>query len=278
MLMNLNLFMNKDMKKIFLGIMAASLVGVACNTQMIETPVQYGKLSLALEGEPLLEVETKAYTELSASEAANYNVAVYENSECTGTPVIGPVKFSAFGTQTIQTGKTYYVFAESCTEAEAESYENGKGQLRLAGKSAGVSITADDLEQTATVQCDVANAMVTVAFDQTVFGTNGSSRFTDLNVNLSSSETSKNRNMAVSNSETVNYFNPCTLTYNITGTYTETGKSINVSKTVDLPAKKNLRIVVKVNLENGQLLTPSIEVDTTIDNITEIDEAFNPYN
>ena len=75
---------------------------------------------------------------------------------------------------------------------------------------------------------------------------------------------------------TETWFNPSNLTYEISGTFDQTGKEIGMSRAIELQARNNLMLVVKVSLENGQLL-PSVTVDTQIDDPTVESGSFNPY-
>jgi hypothetical protein len=260
------------MKKFILNLIPLACAAVACNTVSIEQPVQYGQLGVALS-EPTVELVTKAPTSLlqTDTEAANYTVRVYDTS--------GAEKYessySSFVAQKLPLG-TYYVTAENCTEDDAENAEDGKGKMRLFGRSTDITLSAAQLSQTATVNCTVANARVSVKFDESV-----KNRFSGLKVTLSGG-TKRDEvigiNETESNVETVYWFNPSELTYTISGTFTASGmnQTVSIEKKISLEAKNNVQLVVKVNLENGQLM-PSLIFDTQIDDLTEFLEEFNPY-
>lgn len=258
------------MNKKILTAAALALMTVAC-TQKVEQPLKYGQLSVSLSGEPSVEVVTKATAlDQTSEDAKDYTVRIYDKTDAPGLKY--EASYYEFATQTLPLG-TYYVTAENCTEAEAET---GNGQMRLAGKSADVTLSADALTGTATVECAVTNAKVSVQFDASVAG-----RFSDLKVTLSGGTT---RAEAITVAETVSdvvtetWFNPSALTYTISGTFTGSGmnKEVNLSKSIELAAKNNIMLLVKVNLENGQL-TPSVTIDTTIDEPTVENGEFNPY-
>lgn len=248
---------------------ALTFVAVACSTEVEET-LQYGQLSVALSGEPEVEVVTKAAELLGQTDpaAADYMVRIYDSSDA----LQYEASYSTFEAQRLPLG-TYYVTAENCTEAAAEE---GNGKMRLYGRSADVNLTADALSKTATVDCAVANAKVSVRFDESVEG-----RFTNLKVTLNGG-TERETPVVIAETETdvvtEVWFNPSQLTYSITGTFTGSGmnKAVNISNTVSLEAKNNILLLVKVNLDNGQLM-PSITVDTQLDDPTEIPGEFNPY-
>lgn len=255
--------------KIFLTIAALSCMTTACNTEH-EQPLEWGELSVSLYGEPDVEVLTKTPVDLEQDDpaAADYMVRIYDSSD----DLKYEASYSTFEAQKLPLGN-YYVTAENCTEAAAEE---GNGKMRLYGRSADVNLTADALSQTASVSCVVTNAKVSVMFDESVGG-----RFTDLKVTLTGG-TTRTENIVIEETAvgvvTETWFNPSELTYTITGTFTGSGmnKPVNITKTIDLDAKDNVLLNVKVNLQNGQLM-PSVTIDTKIDDPTEIPEEFNPY-
>ncbi len=255
------------MKRIFLCALGLACMTVACNSVEEAVPVQYGEISVSL-GDPEIEVITKAEPEVidpSSPEAANYAVSILNSS---GQEEY-KAKYNEFITQKLALGE-YKVTAEDCTEAEAESANDNKGKMRLYGETE-INLTAENLSQTATVNCEVANARVAVVFDESVSG-----RFTDLKVELSGSRT-----VTVAETEagveTETWFKPQTLTYKISGNFTQLDKEVVITDSKVLAAKNNVKIVVKLNLSNGQLL-PEITIDTTIDDVQEIPGEFNPYN
>lgn len=252
--------------------LAIAFMAVAC-TSKVDEPLQYGRLSVALSGEPSVEVVTKAEAlDKTSEDAKDYTVSIYDKSAAS-EPKYSATYFD-FATQTLPLG-TYYVTAENCTESEAESAESGKGKKRIAGQSADVTLAADALTGTATVNCTVTNALVSVKFDASVDG-----RFSDLKVTLVGGTTSKTVTVAQTATDVVtgNWFNPQTLTYTISGTFIGSGmnKPVSLSKSIELVAKNNIQLLVKVNLENG-LLTPAVTVDTSIDDPTVENGEFNPY-
>lgn len=258
------IFMNKNK---FLT-MASALVAVACNTA-IETPVQYGELSVSLAGEPQVEVISKA--DAASEGVSNYTVRIFNESDVKKYESV----YNAFETQVLPLG-TYYVTAESCS---AEAAEEGYGKMRLYGRSADMTLTASALSQTAEVECTVANALVTVRFDESVSG-----RFSDLKVVVSGG-TTQNRTFTVNETapdvDTEIWFNPSNMTYSISGIFDPEGmnKVINLpEKAIALAAKNNVVLRVSVNLDNGQLLVPTITVNTEMDEpVEDTGGTINPY-
>ncbi len=151
------------MNKKLLCAISLAYMAVACNSLDKDALVQYGEISVALGG-PKLEVTTKAETISPTSpEAADYSVSLYDSA--------GQLKYSAqyneFGTRKLTLG-TYYVTAENCTAAEAESANDNKGCMRLFGRSKDITLSSDKLTATATIDCTVANARVAVSIDSSV--------------------------------------------------------------------------------------------------------------
>lgn len=268
------------MKKAFLSLMIVSFIAVSCNTVKIEDPVRYGKLMVSLAGEPSVEADTRAddYTALSQQEAAGYNIYICTNEDGTGV-VEGPFEYSelADGIMEIQVGD-YYVKAESHTEQEADD----QNVMRLSGVSGCVKVTESEEPAGATVNCDIANALVTVVFDESVYDDNGDCRFTGLKVSLNATDGSdKNAEVGApvsyDDKGIDNYFNPCKLTYSISGTYKATSNDISFEDDEhQLEAGTHIKLVVKVNLENGQL-TVSHDVNTSITEAEDSEQGFNPY-
>lgn len=259
------------MKKFILSLVSLAAMVSACNTVMIEQPDQCGELSVSLFDEPGVEVVTKAPEALSPTddEASKYTVRIFNASD----EKLYEATYKAFETQTLALG-SYYVTAENCSEAAAET---GNGTMRLFGKSDNVTLSADALTGTATVNCTVTNAKVSVKFDESV-----KDKFSGLQVTLSGGTT---RTKAITVAQTATdvvtetWFNPSALTYTISGTFTGSGmsKDVSISDDIELKAKNNILLVVKVNLENGQLV-PAVTIDTELDNLVEEDATFNPYN
>ena len=246
---------------------------VAC-TRETDEPLQYGELSVAISGEPVVEVLSKAFEPLApeSEEAENFLVRIYESDGGVYDPeaVVYESTFSDFEPQRLVLGE-YTVTAEDCDVTTAES---GKGQKRLFG-STQVTLSATELSKTAEIECSVANALVSVRFDDSVTGL-----FTDLKVTLSGG-TTRTADIVIlethSGVESGYWFNPSDLTYTISGTFTGGGmnKPVEIVKTIALEAKNNIVLNVKVNL-SGQL-TPSISFDMEIPDPSDVEVEYNPY-
>lgn len=267
----MNKIFDCTMKMKFVYATAIAMMAVACNSERIDEPVQFGEISVALSGEPEVDIITKAAETLDPTSdlAKEYTVRILNSSNS--------VKYEAslfdFKTQTLELG-TYYVTAENCSETQAES---GSGKKRLYGRSADITLSPENLTETAVVNCTVANALVSVEFDSSISG-----RFADLKVVLTGGTT---RTEALTIEETPvgtvteSWFNPSTLNYTITGTFDPAGmnKAVTLTGSRELSAKDHIKLVVRLNLENGQLVVPNVTVDTVLADPTEVSGEFNPY-
>lgn len=247
--------------------MTTLILAVACQTEKIDSAVEYGILDIAISEDPSLDVVVKS------TDVSDFNVSIYKSSD--PSPAYGPMKFSNFTAKVLPLG-SYYVTAESCTEAEAES---GAGKMRLSGKSAEIIISKEAISQTATVECTVANAKVSVSFDSSL-----ASYFTknDLKVEIKGGTTSKTVTANYSAAAAEFWFNPSEIQYTVSGTFVPTGtsgeeKGLKLTGYRSLTAKDNVSLVVKLNLENGEIVAPTIEVSTELSSQETVDAEFNPY-
>lgn len=275
MLMNLNLFMNKkrNMKNVFLYTVTAAFLALSCNAVKMEAPLKYGTLSISLSGESGLDVLTKG--ELSAADAADYNIAVYNNVDCNGYAAYGPCKYSELGTDPIllQEG-TYYVWAESCS---SDVSQEGNGCVRLEGKSAeGVSVSAGFAAETSVI-CTVANAKVTVLFDAESLS--GKFKNNDLTVTLTCADRDPLTAEYTAGDE-VFWFNADTeLTYTVEGTSALTGEGVEGRGTIDaLSAGSHIQLTIKAQSSQGLLeLSSSVVQAVDKNENSNINSEFNPY-
>ena len=246
------------MKKVFI-LTALTVLPASCQRIEMSKPVQYGSLSVAMDAEVKVEAVTKA----AADDLNNYTVTVAGNAE--GLPK--SCLYSAFQPLTLPLG-TYTVSAENCTSTAAE---DGNGCKRLYG-STNVTISESNLTPTAKFTCSVANALVTVEFDKSA-----TDHISNLKVSLKGG--TSGRTVPVTTTGTEVWFNPSTVSWTITGKITSIKKDVNLTGSKKLAAKNHLKIIVSVNLENGQISAkPTITLDTNMNSAEEKKEEFNPYN
>ena len=248
------------MKKVLI-MTALTVLAASCQRLEMSKPLQYGSLSVAMDAEVKVEAVTKAPA--TAEELANYKVKVIGQNQ---THYDG--LYSEFQPLKLPLA-TYTVSAENCTSTDAEK---GNGCKRLFG-STEVTISESNLNPTAEFTCSVANALVTVEFDKSA-----TDHISGLKVDLKGG--TSGRTVSVTTSGTEVWFNPPTVSWTITGKITSINKDVNITGSKeDLAAKNHLKIVVSVNLENGQIsAAPSITLDTNLSEAVEHNEKFNPYN
>ena len=248
------------MKKVII-ITALTVLAASCQRIEMSKPLQYGSLSVAMDAEVKVEAVTKAPA--TAEELKNYNVKVIGQNQ---THYDG--LYSEFQPLKLPLA-TYTVSAENCTSTAAE---DGNGCKRLYG-STNVAISESNLNPTAEFTCSVANALVTVEFDKSA-----TDHIKDLKVGLTGG--TSGRTVSVTTSGTEVWFNPSTVSWAITGKITSINKDVNITGSKkDLVAKNHLKIVVSVNLDNGQIsAAPSITLATDLNTAVEKNEVFNPYN
>ena len=264
---------------------AAALTAVSCNEIRIEEPVKYGTLSISLAGEPSVDVVTKTDGALSSEQAAGYNIAVYNNAECTGSPVFGPKEYSSLGSEPIVLAKgNYYVWAESCLPSDAEK---DNGCVRLEGKSETPVQVKAGLAANASVTCYVANAKISVTFDASVAG-----HFVDgtLKVKLSrenpvrESSASYDKEAQNKGNEDFWFNSGSVVKYEISGKSVLTQETVKKSGTIQgtgennaLASKDYIIINVKASTTSGVLKLESMFEGTNIGQ-SNVDAPFNPYN
>ena len=248
------------MKKVLI-LTALTVLAASCQRLEMSKPLQYGSLSVDMDAEVKVEAVTKAAA--TPEELADYNVKVIGQNQTSYYDGL----YSAFKPLKLPLG-TYTVSAENCTSTVAET---GNGCKRLFG-STEVTISESNLNPTAEFTCSVANALVTVEFDKSA-----TDHISGLKVDLKGG--TSGRTVSVTTSGTEVWFNPSTVSWAITGNIASINKAVDIKGSKDLVAKNHLKIVVSVNLENGQIsAAPSITLDTNLSEAVEHNEKFNPYD
>lgn len=156
------------MRKI-LFIYTCALLLASCaekETAIIAGPVpsvseeeQTGYFALTLTGERQTRATT---TTISKEQADNFLVTIYKGSDIYRETAL----LKDMNTR-LSAGYGYSIYAESCSEAAAESNNDGWGERRYTGISAPFAIKAGQTTDVS-INCTVANAGVEVVFDKTV--------------------------------------------------------------------------------------------------------------
>lgn len=120
---------------------------------------QMGSFELTLTGERKTRATT---TTISKEQADNFLVTIYKGSD-----VYRETSLLKNMNKRISAGYGYSIFAESCSEATAESSNDGWGERRYSGTSPQFAVKAGETTPVS-INCSVANAGVEVVFDKTV--------------------------------------------------------------------------------------------------------------
>lgn len=273
----------------FLYAIAVASMAVACNSAIIDSPQRYGTISVSL-GSPDVGVVTKAdpVTLTPKSEgASDYTVRIFNDADVNKYEVT----YDRFIEPKVLPFDTYYVTVENCNESDAEA---GLGMMRLYGRTEeNIILDATCLSASPVINCTVANAKVSVVFDESVKG-----KFSSLTVTLTRAEDQENnlqsRTVEVSQpasfpenaaeSVTETWFNASSvLSYTIEGKFEAGGVSnvISVSNEEDEPivlgARNHVKLVVRASY--GEIVSDVdyIDFDTEIAGPTVIPGGFNPY-
>lgn len=143
--------------------MTAIVMMAACSGDVDMTDVGKGSFTLGLSTDGMnVEVVTRAAHELTASEAAEYDVTLSQEDEIVWSKPYADI-ISADCTQPL--GKGYAVSAENCTITEAETANDGWGRTRFAGVSDRFVIASGQTTPVMVV-CSMQNAGLCVMFDE----------------------------------------------------------------------------------------------------------------
>ncbi len=280
------------MRKAFLYIIAVALA-TSCSVDMMDSS-RMGSISLSLSS----DVEVVTGTKADAIDCSEFLVDIY------GTTYFDSQAYEkqyVYGSMpesiTIPFGY-YYVSAQNCTEADAE---DGTGKVRYYGVSNQIDVLSNTTVPVPII-CTMANGKTSMIFDES---------FTEDFTNISVSFTIGDRTVELTggNLATEVYFNVpaegAELGYRIVGTVaTGTSQEREVSYTnpdpIVLTPGKWVKFTIKSNhngaiapgvevndemdsdnhtewinpdggIEEGEISTISIQVDTTIDDATTVE-------
>ena len=273
----------------FLYAIAVASMAIACNSAIIDSPQRYGTISVSL-GSPDVGVVTKAdpVTLTPGSEgASDYTVRIFNDADENKYEVT----YDMFTEPKVLPFDTYYVTVENCNESAAE---DGLGVMRLYGRTEDdIILDASCLSASLVINCTVANAKVSVVFDESVKG-----KFSSLTVTLTRAEDQENnlpsRIVEISQpasfpenaaeSVTEAWFNASSvLTYTIEGKFEAGGVNNDISisneanEPIVLGARNHVKLVVRASY--GEIVSDvqKIDFDTEIADPTVIPGGFNPY-
>ena len=156
----------------YIYILVATVLLASCQNEQdpFDVSTNKGSFALSLQG-PEINVQTDTRAVLTATEAANYNIMVYQNND----EIWAQKKKYSDLTATdymLSVGSGYAVFAESCSEADAETVNDGFGCKRFAGTSEAFAITPSQTTPVS-VNCTATNGGFCVVFDKSFTDTFG---------------------------------------------------------------------------------------------------------
>lgn len=227
-----------------------------------------GEIRFSVVDTTEIEITTRASYYFDVNK---FNVSLSRGSE----PIFSNKKYGdlAGKTFTYSASPDYVLTVESCTEAEAESANQGWGQARASGKES-FAIVKDE-SKTVTVNCGVVNSSVSVKFSDYI-----TSMFTTYSIELHATD-------AASRTFTFDKSN-----YTFKTAYFNVGESgRKVAYTVSLPSlenpytgeltlepSKSYNLSVKVEGEGeGETVTLELIVDNTLLEKIILTEKINPY-
>ena len=257
---------NKRKMKKNLVLAMAALAFVACSNEE-ERVLEYGQVTLGVDVKNEIVVNTRAAA--TAEELADYTIAIYQGDAVK----LSATKYSALPSQLLYpAGSGYVVYAEDCTEAVAQSANDGWGQKRIAGNSEAFTIVANQNNQVA-FDCTVQNALVGVNYLSSFTDT-----FTEYSVEVNESSDT-DRKLTFPTAAT---FASHTAYFNIDSTpeisYVIKGKFNGVDKTytgtLAIAAAKHYKLNLS-STSKGQI-TLSITIDNTVTEESQ-DVTVNPY-
>ena len=105
---------------------------------------------------------TRATTQVSEAEAKKFLITIYK-----GEDVFTPATPLGELSNRLNAGYGYSLYAQSCTEEDAESANEGWGKRRYVGKSQPFAVIAGQTTKVS-IPCKVANGGISAYFDKTV--------------------------------------------------------------------------------------------------------------
>lgn len=227
-----------------------------------------GEIRFSMVDTTEVEITTKATLKFDVNE---FNVSLSRGNES----IFSNRKYKdiAGSSITCSVSPDYVLTAESCTEAEAESANQGWGQARASGKES-FAIVKDE-SKTVTVNCGVVNSSVRVKFSDYI-----TSMFTTYSIELHATD-------ATSRTFTFDKSN-----YTFKTAYFNVGESgRKVAYTISLPSlenpytgeltlepSKSYNLSVKVEGEGeSETVTLELIVDNTLLEKIILTEKINPY-
>ena len=227
-----------------------------------------GEIRFSVVDTTEVEITTKATLKFDVNE---FNVSLSRGNES----IFSNRKYKdiAGSVMTCSVSPDYVLTAESCTEAEAESANQGWGQARATGKES-FAVAANE-SKTVTVNCGLANSSVSVDFSDYI-----TSMYTSYSIELHATDaTSRTFTFDKSNyTFKTAYFNVGESGRKLDYTVTLPSFEKPYTGTLTLEPSKSYTLSVKVEGEDtSTAATLEVSVDGTLLKEEILTEGINPY-
>jgi len=227
-------------------------------------------------GEIIFSVVDTTEVEITTKASLNFNVDEFSVSLSRGNePIFSNKKYGDIAGTTINCSASpdYVLTAESCTETEAESTNQGWGQARVSGKET-FAVAANE-SKTVTVNCGVANSSVSVDFSDYI-----TSMYTSYSVELHATDAASRTFTFDKSNYTFKtaYFNVSESKRELAYTITLPSFKEPYTGTLTLEPSKSYTLSVKVEGEGSTATaTLGIAVDGELRDEIILPQKINPY-
>lgn len=259
--------MNKQILYI-LSLMGLLSFAACTNEENPSLSEETGEIRFSVVDTTEVEITTKATLKFDVNE---FNVSLSRGNES----IFSNRKYKdiAGSVMTCSVSPDYVLTAESCTEAEAESANQGWGQARATGKES-FAVAANE-SKTVTVSCGLANSSVSVDFSDYI-----TSMYTSYSIELHATDaTSRTFTFDKSNyTFKTAYFNVSESKRELTYTVTLPSFEKPYTGTLTLEPSKSYKLSVKVKGEGtNATVTLNVTADGTLLEEITLTEKINPY-
>lgn len=227
-----------------------------------------GEIRFSVVDTTEVEITTKATFKFDVNE---FNVSLSRGNES----IFSNRKYKDIAGSSIpcSVSPDYVLTAESCTEAEAESANQGWGQARATGKES-FAVAANE-SKTVTVSCGLANSSVSVDFSDYI-----TSMYTSYSIELHATDaTSRTFTFDKSNyTFKTAYFNVSESKRELAYTVTLPSFEKPYTGTLTLEPSKSYKLSVKVKGEGtNATVTLNVTADGTLLEEITLTKKINPY-
>ncbi len=259
--------MNKQILYI-LSLMGLLSFAACTNEENPSLSEETGEIRFSVVDTTEVEITTKATLKFDVNE---FNVSLSRGNES----IFSNRKYKdiAGSSITCSVSPDYVLTAESCTEAEAESANQGWGQARATGKES-FAVAANE-SKTVTVSCGLANSSVSVDFSDYI-----TSMYTSYSIELHATDaTSRTFTFDKSNyTFKTAYFNVSESKRELAYTVTLPSFEKPYTGTLTLEPSKSYKLSVKVKGEGtNATVTLNVTADGTLLEEITLTEKINPY-